>query len=50
VLDAIRQRPRTLDELGRELGLDQAALAACVATLELDEVVDTDNGRYRPLI
>ena len=47
VLEAIAGGAQTLDELGRELGFDQATLATSITTLELAGVVQEDDGVYR---
>ncbi len=48
VLGAISDGAATLDELGRQLELPQAALAASITALELARVVEEDDGLYRP--
>ena len=47
VFEAIAAGAQTLDELGRELGFDQASLATSITSLELAGVVVGDDGVYR---
>lgn len=50
LLDAIEAGAETLDDLGRELDLDQASLASGITALELAGVVEEDDGLYRPAV